>query len=113
MQSEEEALLARQQSGAHASTTDADGAAEHELQTADTLPISGSLVQVWLQSGPASVTTSHPPPSSQQGCKAVICVITLPTMQLHQLLMAQLRIPARVHTVFKEMSLVSSGCIVC
>ena len=48
LQSEEEALVARQQSGAHASTTGNDDNAEHELQTADTLEVSGSLVQVGL-----------------------------------------------------------------
>ena len=47
-QSEEEALVARQQSGTHASTTGNDDNAEHELQTADTLEVSGSLVQVGL-----------------------------------------------------------------
>ena len=48
LQSEEEALVARQQSGAHASTTGNDDNAEHELQTADTLEVSGSLIQVGL-----------------------------------------------------------------
>ena len=48
-QSEEDALLTRQRSGALASTTNPDNGAEHELQTADTLAVSSSLVQVSLR----------------------------------------------------------------